>query len=96
MTSLPNRRSRRALDAGAFEYHSETCPKACALIVRCWVVLEKLLDEEKRGEIHGLLVALGPIARSGHDIDATDYWGDFEAQCEEMLGRAEAAVEKRG
>ena len=66
-------------------------PKAHALIDRCWEVLQTCADEAKRKEIHGLIFALGFIARSPRDIDH-DTWGGFDAEAEEMLNRAAVAA----
>ena len=70
----------------------ERTPKAADLQARCFQLEPLIEDETRRGEIRGLRIALAYIVSSGRDIDAVSIWGPFEAEAEEMLGRAEAAI----
>lgn len=95
--SESNRRAvspfERDVDAEAHRrnWERQRAPKTYAMLERCWKLLTCQLDPFVEGEIKGLIICLGPVARSGRDIDDASYWGDLEQEVLEMLERAEAS-----
>jgi len=65
-------------------WERERAPLTCALLERCWELLQTVEDIEARGRLHGVAFLLTGPARRGHEADEDD-----RREAEETLLRYE-------